>query len=310
MRVQAVSPETQAAILAWYDARGRTLPFRGQRDPYAILVSEVMAQQTQISRVAEQWATFMTTFPTVASLANAPIADVLRAWRGLGYNRRALNLQRAARVIVSEHGGPVPSSLDELLGLPGVGPYTARAVAALAFGQAVGPVDTNVRRVLGRLVSADGVTSARELQSIADESVPPARPADWTHALMDLGATVCRPAAPRCAECPAARWCRSATRVTRRVRRGEQLPAPPSRRRAGGCADGSSISCATCPMTSGERSPDRSASTGKGPSTRLSWQCSPRASSSGIWPTPVESDWRGERRQAVRSRNVTQQKPG
>ena len=221
MRVQAVSPETQAAILAWYDARGRALPFRGQRDPYAILVSEVMAQQTQISRVAEQWATFMTTFPTVESLADAPIADVLRAWRGLGYNRRALNLQRAARVIVSEHGGTVPSSLDELLGLPGVGPYTARAVAALAFGQAVGPVDTNVRRVLGRLVSADGVTSARELQSIADASVPPARPADWTHALMDLGATVCRPAAPRCAECPAARWCRSATRVTRRVRRDE-----------------------------------------------------------------------------------------
>jgi len=221
MHVQAVSPETQAAILAWYDARGRSLPFRGQRDPYAILVSEVMAQQTQISRVSEQWATFMATFPTVESLADAPTADVLRAWRGLGYNRRALNLQRAARVIVSEHGGTVPPSLDDLLRLPGVGPYTARAVAALAFGQAVGPVDTNVRRVLGRLVRADGATSVRELQSIADRSVPPARPADWTHALMDIGATVCRPNAPRCAKCPAARWCRSATRVTRRVRRGD-----------------------------------------------------------------------------------------
>ena len=221
MHVQAVSPETQAAILAWYDARGRSLPFRGQRDPYAILVSEVMAQQTQISRVSEQWATFMATFPTVESLADAPTADVLRAWRGLGYNRRALNLQRAARVIVSEHGGTVPPSLDDLLRLPGVGPYTARAVAALAFGQAVGPVDTNVRRVLGRLVRADGAASVRELQSIADRSVPPARPADWTHALMDIGATVCRPNAPRCAECPAARWCPSATRVTRRVRRGD-----------------------------------------------------------------------------------------
>ena len=221
MHVQGVSPETQAAILAWYDARGRSLPFRGQRDPYAILVSEVMAQQTQISRVSEQWATFMATFPTVESLADAPTADVLRAWRGLGYNRRALNLQRAARVIVSEHGGTVPPSLDDLLRLPGVGPYTARAVAALAFGQAVGPVDTNVRRVLGRLVRADGATSVRELQSIADRSVPPARPAEWTHALMDIGATVCRPNAPRCAECPAARWCRSATRVTRRVRRGD-----------------------------------------------------------------------------------------
>ena len=221
MRARTVPPEARAAVLAWYDARGRTLPFRGQLDPYAILVSEVMAQQTQISRVSQQWATFMAAFPSVESLAAAPTADVLRAWRGLGYNRRALNLQRAARVIVSEHGGRVPSDLDELLRLPGVGPYTARAVAALAFGQAVGPVDTNVRRVLARLIGADGTTRARDLQSIADRSVPPARPADWTHALMDLGATVCRPNAPRCAECPAAPWCRSAKRVQRRKARGD-----------------------------------------------------------------------------------------
>ena len=216
MLVPTVSPDARAAVLAWYDARGRTLPFRGHQDPYAILVSEVMAQQTQISRVAGQWATFMAAFRSLESLAEAPTADVLRAWRGLGYNRRALNLQRAARVIVSEHGGRVPSNLDELLRLPGVGPYTARAVAALAFGQAVGPVDTNVRRVLARLMGADHTTSARDLQSIADRSVPPARPADWTHALMDLGATVCRANAPRCAECPAASWCRSAKRVQRR----------------------------------------------------------------------------------------------
>jgi A/G-specific adenine glycosylase len=219
MQVPVVPSEAQAAILVWYDARGRALTFRGQRDPYAILVSEVMAQQTQISRVSEQWTTFMATFPSVQRLADAPTADVLRAWRGLGYNRRAVNLQRAARVIVSEHGGSVPSSLDELLRLPGVGPYTARAVASLAFGQAVGPVDTNVRRVLARLVRADRAASARELQAIADTSVPRARPADWTHALMDLGATVCRSHAPRCAECPAARWCRSATRVQSRARR-------------------------------------------------------------------------------------------
>jgi A/G-specific adenine glycosylase len=219
MRAAAIAPEARAAILSWYDARGRTLPFRGELDPYAILVSEVMAQQTQISRVSQQWASFMTTFPSVESLAAASTADVLRAWRGLGYNRRALNLQRAARVIVSEHGGSVPSDLDGLLGLPGVGPYTARAVAALAFGQAVGPVDTNVRRVLARLVSAGGTPSFRDLQSIADRSVPPSRPADWTHALMDLGATVCRANAPRCAACPAARWCPSATRVGRRTRR-------------------------------------------------------------------------------------------
>jgi A/G-specific adenine glycosylase len=219
MRAAAIAPEARAAILSWYDARGRTLPFRGQLDPYAILVSEVMAQQTQISRVSQQWASFMTTFPSVESLAAASTADVLRAWRGLGYNRRALNLQRAARVIVLEHGGSVPSELDRLLGLPGVGPYTARAVAALAFGQAVGPVDTNVRRVLARLLPAGGTPGVRDIQSIADRSVPPARPADWTHALMDLGATVCRPNAPRCADCPAARWCPSATRVGRRARR-------------------------------------------------------------------------------------------
>jgi A/G-specific adenine glycosylase len=225
MQVRVVSSEAQSAILAWFDARGRALPFRGQRDPYAILVSEVMAQQTQISRVSEQWATFMATFPSVECLADAPTADVLRAWRGLGYNRRAVNLQRAARAIVSEHGGTVPSSLDELLRLPGVGPYTARAIASLAFGQAVGPVDTNVRRVLARLVRADRATSVRELQAIADRSVPRARPADWTHALMDLGATVCRSNAPRCAECPAARWCRSARRVQRRVRRRDAAPA-------------------------------------------------------------------------------------
>ena len=152
MHVRTVPPEARAAVLAWYDTRGRTLPFRGQLDPYAILVSEVMAQQTQISRVSQQWVTFMAAFPSVESLAEAPTADVLRAWRGLGYNRRALNLQRAARVIVSEHRGRVPSNLAELLRLPGVGPYTARAVAALAFGQAVGPVDTNVRRVLARLI--------------------------------------------------------------------------------------------------------------------------------------------------------------
>ena len=226
MRVPTVPPEARAAILAWYDARGRTLPFRGQLDPYAILVSEVMAQQTQISRVSQGWATFMATFPTVESLAEAPTADVLRAWRGLGYNRRALNLQRAARVIVSEHGGCIPSNLAELLQLPGVGPYTARAVAALAFGQAVGPVDTNVRRVLARLIGADGTTRVRDLQSIADRSVPPARPAAWTHALMDLGATVCRPNAPRCPECPAARWCRSAKPVQRREARRDAAGGP------------------------------------------------------------------------------------
>lgn len=216
--------DAQAAVLEWFDARGRSLPFRASSDPYGILVSEVMAQQTQISRVADRWSAFMATFPSVKVLAAAQPADVLRAWRGLGYNRRALNLQRAARAIVAEHGGLVPSALGDLERLPGVGRYTARAVASLAFGAPVGPVDTNVRRVLQRVIAADEPMSPTRLQSAADGVVPAERPADWTHALMDIGATVCRPASPRCPECPVRPWCAFAARGT---------PVPPRRRARG-----------------------------------------------------------------------------
>ena len=159
--IPPVTSKLRDAILAWYAARGRTLPFRDTTDPYAILVSEAMAQQTQAARAGEAWTRFMATFPTVESLADAPPADVLRAWQGLGYNRRAINLQRAARIIVDEHGGRVPSDLASLEALPGVGPYTARAVAALAFGIPVGAVDTNVRRVLGRVVAGESACSTR-----------------------------------------------------------------------------------------------------------------------------------------------------
>ena len=203
----AVRPAARAAILAWYDASGRRLPFRGLTDPYAILASEVMAQQTQVARVGPAWGAFLERFPSVEALASAPTADVLRAWRGLGYNRRAINFQRAARAIVAEHGGRFPEDVATLQRLPGIGPYTARAVAALAFGRRVGAVDTNVRRVLTRMLSRDGDVTARRLQEAADEAVPADRPADWTHALMDLGATICRGSAPRCAECPARAWC-------------------------------------------------------------------------------------------------------
>jgi A/G-specific adenine glycosylase len=199
------------AILAWYDERGRALPFRGATDPYAILVSEAMAQQTQAARAGEAWLRFMERFPTVSALAVASPAEVLRAWQGLGYNRRAINLWRAARQIVADHGGRVPPDLRSLQALPGVGPYTARAVAAIAFGLPIGPVDTNVRRVLGRILAGDA-TAIRpsELQAVADAAVPPDRPADWTHALMDIGATLCRPRRPDCDGCPARRWCRHA----------------------------------------------------------------------------------------------------
>ena len=198
----------QAAILAWYDDNGRPLPFRATRDPYAILVSEAMAQQTQATRAGEAWRRFLARFPTVETLAAASPADLLRAWHGLGYNRRALALRRAAQAIVIEHGGAVPADIPSLEALPGVGPYTARAVAAIAFGVPVGAVDTNVRRVLGRIATGDAAAVGRPaMQRLADATVPVDRAGDWTHAVMDVGATFCRPARPLCDACPARAWC-------------------------------------------------------------------------------------------------------
>jgi len=200
------------AVLGWYLANGRPLAFRRTSDPWAILVSEFMAQQTQAARAAEAWERFLSAYPTPASLAAATPADTLRAWRGLGYNRRALALRAAAIRIVEDHGGAVPSSLAELDALPGVGPYTARALAALAYGRPVGAVDTNVRRVLSRALFA-APPSERELQLAADGIVPADRPGEWTHALMDVGATFCRPRNPRCDACPARASCLYAARV-------------------------------------------------------------------------------------------------
>jgi A/G-specific adenine glycosylase len=231
----AIVPALREAILAWFDAAGRPLAFRGTADPWAILVAEAMAQQTQAARAAEAWSRFLGEFPTVEALASATPAAVLRAWRGLGYNRRALALRRAAIAIVGEHGGRVPADLDALRRLPGVGPYTARAVAALAFGQRVGAVDTNVRRVLNRAVGGrPGAFTEAELQAVADASVPGDRPGQWTHAVMDVGATFCRPRAPRCDACPARAFCRAAIDGT------ADMPAQGggARRRAGAARAG------------------------------------------------------------------------
>ena len=211
-RTDPIGSRLRAAVLRWYRTSGRVLAFRSTSDPWAILVSEFMAQQTQAARAAEAWERFIVEFPTPAALAEASPADALRAWRGLGYNRRALSLRAAARVIVERHGGRVPSDLAALDALPGVGPYTARALAALAFGQRFGAVDTNVRRVLGRALF-DEPPPPRELQSAADALVPADRPGEWTHALMDVGATFCRPRNPRCSECPIQPWCRYAARA-------------------------------------------------------------------------------------------------
>jgi len=203
----AIPAEARAAILAWYGQAARRLAFRRTRDPYAILVAEVMAQQTQADRAAAFWERFMTRFPTVGVLAAATPADVLRVWQGLGYDRRAVGLWRMARIVVDTHGGRIPSTVTALEGLPGVGPYTARAVAAFAFGLPVGAVDVNIRRVLTRIVAGTGSIGAVAVQATADASVPVVGAGEWTHALMDLGATICRARAPRCSACPAQSWC-------------------------------------------------------------------------------------------------------
>jgi A/G-specific adenine glycosylase len=212
------------AIIAWYSTHGRPLAFRRTTDPYSVLVSEVMAQQTQAARAAEHWERFMSRFPTVESLAASTPADVLRQWRGLGYNRRGLALWRAAGVIVEQHDGQIPDSIEELEKLPGVGPYTARAVAAIAFNRPVGAVDVNVGRVLGRLASRTDDIPRGELQAVADAMAATTDPATWTHALMDLGATICRAREPRCDGCPARPWCSfTAAQPASPIRR----PTPP-----------------------------------------------------------------------------------
>jgi A/G-specific adenine glycosylase len=211
----ALTTRLHEAALGWYDGAGRSFAFRGTRDPYAVLVSEVILQQTQVSRGEPAWAAFMKRFPSFAALAAASPADVLRAWAGLGYNRRALALRQTARVVVEQHGGRLPSDTAALRALPGIGPYTARAIQAIAFGRAVGPLDTNVRRVLGRIVAGHGSRWDRggemqpaKLQGVADALVPAERPADWTAALMDIGSSLCRPRRPDCDACPLSGECR------------------------------------------------------------------------------------------------------
>ena len=188
-------------LLRWYADAGRDLPWRRTRDPYAILVSEVMLQQTQVSRVVPAYASFLKRFPTLRSLARAPLGDVLRHWSGLGYNRRARDLHRVAGL--SRSG--LPADAQALDALPGIGAYTAGAVACFAFGTRTAFADTNIRRVLGRIVLGR-IASEREAIAIDEELAPrDARP--WHHALMDLGATICVARAPRCDACPLALRC-------------------------------------------------------------------------------------------------------
>jgi A/G-specific adenine glycosylase len=193
------------AVIDWYEQAGRHLELRSATSPWAVLVAEVMSQQTQIGRVGPYWRRFLDRWPTPAAFAAAPTRDILEEWAGLGYNRRPLALRDAARRIVAEHGGEVPSDVAALEALPGIGRYTARAVAANAFGSPVAPVDVNVRRVVSRVSRVDGAA----VQTEADRLIGAADPAPWVHATMDLAATVCTRRRPRCDACPVAELCLS-----------------------------------------------------------------------------------------------------
>jgi A/G-specific adenine glycosylase len=199
--------DARARVLDWFGRAGRDLPWRATRDPYRVLVAEVLAQQTQAARAAAVWPRFLERFPDVAALAAATPAEVLRAWQGLGHNRRALALRATAQAVV-ERGG-WPDTVEGLAALPGIGPYTARAVACFALGHQVAPVDTNVARVLARALTGDdpGGLGPAARQRLADAAMPPGRAWEWSSALMDVGALHCRPR-PRCQECPLEARCR------------------------------------------------------------------------------------------------------
>jgi len=201
-------------LLTWYDSDKRDLPWRRTCDPYAILVSEFMLQQTQVATVIPYFERFMAAFPTVRALAAAPEQDVLRLWAGLGYYTRARHLHTAARKIVSDYGSRVPPRLGDLLFLPGVGSYVAGAVASIAFGLPAPAVDANVARLLSRLFAlSDNPANPRgrkTLESLAAALIPPERPGDFNQAMMELGALVCTAARPLCDSCPVRGFCKAA----------------------------------------------------------------------------------------------------
>lgn len=216
-------------LLDWWDADHADLPWRRDPTPYQVWVSEIMLQQTQITTVIPYYERWMARFPTVEALAAAPLADVLKLWQGLGYYSRARNLHKAARVIVDNHGGRLPDTVPGLEQLPGVGRYTAGAIASIAYGRRAPVLDGNVIRVLSRLVDLpDDVTvsaTRTHLWHLAEQTVPDERPGDFNQALMELGQTICLPAAPRCLLCPLSACCLARARGTQAER-----PVRPARK--------------------------------------------------------------------------------
>jgi A/G-specific adenine glycosylase len=205
--------EFSTRILHWYDQNARILPWRGHPDPYAVWVSEIMLQQTRVETVIPYFQRWLELFPTVQALARAPEQEVLNAWEGLGYYSRARNLHKAAQIVVSQHNGQLPGSVEALRSLPGIGRYTAAAIASIAFGLDVATLDGNLRRVFARVFNvsqpADAPAGEESLWALAAENLPPGRAGDYNQALMDLGATICLPKKPLCLLCPLAELCQA-----------------------------------------------------------------------------------------------------
>lgn len=214
----------RARLLAWYDRHRRDLPWRRTRDPYRIWVSEVMLQQTRVAAVLGHYHAFLRRFPSVRHLAAARLESVLAAWSGLGYYRRARCLHAAARLLARQYGGRFPRRAEDWRELPGVGRYTAAAVASIAFDEPVAVVDGNVERVLHRLQGRRQRLAAEQIWKSANALLSRSRPGDFNQAMMELGATVCLPQSPKCSSCPLASWCKARGTV-------ESTPQAPRRRR-------------------------------------------------------------------------------
>ena len=206
-----MTPRIAPLLLAWYDQHARTLPWRGIHDAYRTWVSETMLQQTRVETVIGYYDRFLQRFPTIADLAAAPEDDVLKLWEGLGYYSRARNLHKGAQQVMADFGGTIPAEVEQLRRISGIGPYTAGAIASIAFDQPVPAVDGNVIRVVSRLTGIRenvGIPSVRRmLEAQAAVLVPAQRPGDFNQALMDLGATVCTPGTPSCEKCPLQSLC-------------------------------------------------------------------------------------------------------
>ena len=205
LRSRVMHSNTVSKVFLWWESEKRDLPWRISRDPWAILVSEFMLQQTQASRVVPKYNMFLERFPNPTLCANSNPGDVIELWSGLGYNRRAINLYRAAKTIAEKHQGIVPNELSILLNLPGIGDYTARAILAFSYEQNVAVVDVNVKRVLSRL---EGRTlSMNETQSIADQNLPKGEGWRWNQAMIEIGATICTARKTQCGNCPLKATC-------------------------------------------------------------------------------------------------------